>query len=223
MYGKKAKVIVNLLKKNKIIGAKGTIKIELLDTEVKVSDKSSIGNLLQEWLGEWLTVQDVYHRESENTQIPPDFYLSKNNKKDLLEIKTFDYTKSPNFDIANFDAYIRSLRNNAFRLDADYLIFGYSLTKGEVIINDLWLKKVWEITCPSNQYALRLQVKQAKIVNIRPYNFKGVKKGFQPFNSRLEFVSAIKETLVQYQGLSYADEWFDEVQESYLSFAGTKI
>jgi len=223
MYGAKAKNLVSLLKQNNIVGAEGQIKIVLLDTEVNVADKSAVGNLLQEWLESWLTLNGFYHRVNDNTQIPPDFYLDESNDTNLLEVKTFDYIKSPNFDIANFDAFVRSLRTSAFRLDADYLIFGYSLSNGVIKINDIWLKKVWEITCPSNQYAIRTQVKQNKIINIRPYNFKSNSNGFQPLGSRLKFVEAIKKTLEVYQDPDYADAWFQEVSLSYKHFANTEL
>jgi len=190
-----------------------------LGVEVEVSDKSAIGNLLQEWLGGWMVSKDIRHRSNPNSQMPPDFYLGDSSEKDLLEVKTFDYTKSPNFDVANFDAYVRDLKEKPFRLDADYLILGYSLNNGIVKINDVWLKKVWEITCPSNDYALRTQVKQGKIINIRPYNFKSMSNGFQPFRDRVSFVNAIRETLAKYKNdQDGANIWFEEIERSYRRF-----
>jgi len=109
MYGSKAQYLYDLLKEKGIIGAQGSIKLELLDTEVNVNDKSAAGNLIQEWLGQWMTLNGVYHRVDTNSQIFPDYYLGENNQTDLLEVKTFDYVKSPNFDVAQFDAYVRSL------------------------------------------------------------------------------------------------------------------
>jgi type II restriction enzyme len=160
--------------------------------------------------------EKFFYRVNKNSQEFPDFYLSKRNDRDFLEVKTFDYTKNPNFDIANFDAYIRSLKTKAHRLDADYLIMGYSLSEGIIKIHKIWLKKVWEISCPSNQYALRTQVKQRKIVNIRPYNFKSNSKGFSPFESRLAFIEAIRKTQEKYlRNPTKASEWFLEVERSY--------
>lgn len=224
MYGEKATALFKKLKKEGIVGAEGSINLDLLDVEVNISDKSAVGNLLQEWLGQWMSINEVYHRSNENSQMPPDFYLSKNNEKDWLEVKTFDYAESPNFDVANFDAYVRDLRSKAFRLDADYLIMGYSLNNGVIKINDIWLTKVWEITCPSNEYALRTQNKQGKIYNIRPYNFKLKSSGFQPFKDRLSFVKAIKETLAKYTNdENMAEEWFKDVVKSYTDFTGVSL
>jgi type II restriction enzyme len=224
MYGNKAKSLVRKLKREGIVGAEGEISFDLLEVEVDISDKSAVGNLLQEWLGEWMTVNEIYHRNNENSQMPPDFYLGRSEEKDLLEVKTFDHIKSPNFDVANFDAYVRDLRDKAFRLDADYLIMGYTLNNGAIKIDNIWLKKVWEVTCPSNKYALKTQEKQGKIYNIRPYNFKSESKGFRPFENRLGFVNAIKETLAKYgNNETEADEWFKDVTKSYKKFSGSSL
>ena len=224
MYGIKAQELLNILREKGIVGAEGSIKLELLETEVRISDKSATGNLLQEWLGQWMSLNGIYNRENENSQMFPDFYLSKEDKNDLLEIKAFDYAESPNFDVAQFDAYVRSLRTKAFRLDADYLIMGYSLADGVIKINNLWLKKIWEITCPSERFPLRTQVKQNKIHNIRPYNFKSMSSGFQPFNSRRAFIIAIKETLEKYTGDSQeANQWLQEVESNYQEFTKTQL
>lgn len=224
MHGKKAQALFSLLKERGIVGAEGHIHLELLGTELNVSDKSAAGNLIQEWLGQWMALNGVYSRSNENTQAFPDFFLSEDNNIDLLEVKTFDYVKSPNFDVAQFDAYVRSLRTNAFRLDADYLILGYSLSNGVIKINDIWLKKIWEITCGSSEFAIRTNVKQGKIHNIRPYNFKSMSQGQQPFSSRLAFVAAIRNTLEKYLNDSQeADQWLEEVSLSYTSFANKPL
>lgn len=44
--------------------------------------------------------------------------------------------------------------------DVDYLIFGYDMgDDGVVTIKDVWLKKVWEITRPMEDWSVNLQVK----------------------------------------------------------------
>ena len=85
--------------------------------------KSAIGDLFQKWFSKWLASKNIQYRTQPNTQEFPDFLLDKDsNTKGLLEIKTFDADRSANFDVANFEAYCPSLKNNAYRLDADYLI-----------------------------------------------------------------------------------------------------
>ena len=75
MYGERAKDLYDLLRKNGIVGAKGTIKLELLEVGIKISQKSSVGNLLQEWLSQWMTLNGINAREDANSQVFPDFYL----------------------------------------------------------------------------------------------------------------------------------------------------
>lgn len=216
MYGVKARELYDKLLQHHIIGATGSINIELLNVTCDVNDKSAVGSLLQEWLGAWMTENNIYHRTNPNTQEFPDYYLDSSNNNNLLEVKTFDYSKTPNFDVANFDAYVRSVMTKSYRFDADYLILGYTLNNYALKIENIWLKKIWEITCPSERYALKSQVKQGKVVNIRPYNFKNMSQGFQPFTSRLDFANAIKQTLTQYPLATFqAQEWFDTVQTDY--------
>lgn len=215
-YGVKAQELFERLKSESIVGATGRISLELLNLMIDINDKSSIGNLLQEWLGAWMAQNNIEFRTDNNTQVFPDFYLGTDNESDLLEVKTFDYNVSPNFDVAPFDAYVDSLKTKRYRLDADYLIIGYILEDGVLTIKDIWLKKIWEITCPANDLPLRVQRKRGKIYNIRPYNFKNNSTGFQPFASREDFINAIKQTLARYPMRTEDPElWVREVLPSY--------
>lgn len=101
---------------------------------------------------------------------------------------------------------------------------GYTLNNGVVKINEIWLKKIWEITCKSKKYDLRTQIKQGKIYNIRPYNFKTGAKGFQPFKSKLDFVNGIKETFAKSSNDTLkAAEWFIKVEESHKKFTRVSL
>ncbi len=224
MYGEKAFALFDRLKQDGIIDAEGKISFSLLNINVDISGKDSIGSLLQEWLGTWMDQNGIYHRNNTNPQMPPDYYLGDSDNRDWLEVKSFDFTEPPNFDIANFDAYTRDLKEKAHRLDADYLIMGYLLSHGKVQIKGIWLKKIWEISCPSAKYPIRTQVKQGKIVNIRPYNFKTNSRGFQPFQDRHCFVTGIKDTLAKYNGdPATANEWEETVKRSYHSTTGSSL
>jgi type II restriction enzyme len=215
-YGTKAQELFDKLKAEQIVGARGKISLELLGLSIDINDKSATGNLLQEWLGAWMKQNGVYFRTDDNTQIFPDFYLGENNASELLEIKTFDYNEAPNFDVAPFDAYVDSLKTKSYRLDADYLILGYTLEDGLLTIKDVWLKKIWEITCPARDLPLRVQRKRGKIYNIRPYNFKNNSTGFQPFATKEDFVNAIKETLAHYpMRTENPESWVRQVLPSY--------
>lgn len=224
MYSNEAKYIFDELKKAGIIGAVGAIKFELLNAEVVIKEKSAIGYLFQEWLATWFNERGIYNRLLDNSQEFPDFFLSQSVTESLLELKTFHYEATPAFDIANFNTYVNSLRSKAYRLDADYIIVGYTLREGVLAINDVWLKKIWELTKPSERFPLNCQVKYDEIVNIRPYNIKTNPKGiFQPFKTRGDFVIAIHDTLAVYRNPEYAHDWLREVRQSYKQHTGREI
>jgi hypothetical protein len=210
-----ANILYTTLIESGVRNTQGRVQLELMGVSIDIADKSATGNLLQEWLGGWMSQNGIQFRVQDNTQAFPDFFLGQNDTHALLEMKSFDYTNSPNFDVANFDTYRRSIATHAYRLDADYLIFGYELETNGLIIRDVWLKKVWEICCPAEQYPLRTQVKQGVIHNIRPYNFKLMSKGYQPFANRLDFVNAIKETVHLYKPEEDVEDWFNQVKNSY--------
>lgn len=224
MYGDEAKNIYEELKNAGIVGAVGGIKFELLNAEVTINDKSAIGYLLQEWLGAWLTERGIYNRLLDNSQEFPDFLLTEANDRALLELKSFSYESSPAFDVANFNSYVNSLRSKAYRLDADYLIFGYTMREGILVINDVWIKKIWELTKSSDRYPLNCQVKYNEIVNIRPYNIKSnPQTRNKAFSTRDAFLEAIYGTLVMYRSKQYATDWLKEVQNSYRDFTKTQL
>ena len=103
----------------------GRIIFELNGIPVIVNSKDSVGHMLQDWTEAWANQNNIYIRSNPSTQEFPDFYLSNSNQDNLLEIKSFDYQASPNFDIANFETYIYSLLEVPKKLDASYLVFGY--------------------------------------------------------------------------------------------------
>ena len=212
-----AQQIFDLLKAENLQAQTGRIEVFFAGITLLVKDKSSVGNLLQEWFGLWLQSKNIFYRQKINTQEFPDFLLGlTSDTENLLEIKVFDATASPNFDTANFDAYIRSVRTHAHRLNADYLIFAYSLEDGVLKVTDFWLKKIWEISGTSSTRPIRVQEKQQKIVNLRPILwFSQAKKVTPAFNSKEVFLEAIKETLVQTHGSDYAEKWFLEVSQNY--------
>ncbi|VEP18499.1 conserved hypothetical protein [Hyella patelloides LEGE 07179] len=217
--------IYDLLIENKITNSFGNIKFEFLNLSVNIREKSAIGDLFQEWFAQWLETNDIEYRTPTNTQEFPDFLLdSQSNIKNLLEVKTFDYSRSANFDVANFEAYNRSLRTQAYRLDADYLIFAYLLLDGQFKIEKLWLKKIWQITGKSDKYPMKCQIKQGTIYNIRPVSWYSQRAKFKPFNNRLEFVEALHQTLMKYPKTQVSsNDWLNSVLQNYLSHTGQRL
>jgi hypothetical protein len=105
----KANEIYTLLIENQITKNQGDITFDFLNISIKINEKSAVGDLFQEWLAEWMRQQGIKFRIKQNSQEFPDFLLDEDsNTKDLLEIKTF--YSSPNFDVANFEAYCDSLQ-----------------------------------------------------------------------------------------------------------------
>jgi len=206
-----------------VLGKTGNIIFTLNDISVTINTKDSIGNMLQDWIEAWAIQNKIYIRPNPQTQEFPDFYLSESNEDDLLEIKSFDAHASPNFDIANFDTYVRSLLENPKKLDAHYLVFSYSLNNGKITVEGVWLKRIWELSTSSNSWDLKLQVKQGTIYNIRPVNFVSKRANIaQAFKNKLEFLEAIQNVLNQYDKTKgQYGNWLNTFKEKYQEATGT--
>ena len=214
-----------LVNEYKIIGEKGKITFTLKDLTISIETKDIVGNLLQEWLKAWFVKEDIDFEENSNSQVFPDFYLDKNDKKlGLLEVKSFDWDRGPGFDLANFDSYCNSLLTSAYRLDSDYLIFAYQMNGDELSIKNVWLKKIWELACPSGTYPLKVQEKKSVIYNIRPSTWYSEKNKFKPFNSLEEFLAALNETRYQYPQTRHTNgHWLKNVLKNYEEHTGVKL
>jgi len=143
------KDIFNLLiQEDKILEIDGQIRFFFGDINIIVKQKDVIGNIMQEWVKGWLDHRKIEYAVNTNSQMPPDFFLNPEDKTiDLLEIKAFNRSASPGFDIADFRMYANEIVSKPYMLNVDYLIFGYNMSvEGAVTIRNVWLKKVWEIT-----------------------------------------------------------------------------
>lgn len=208
-----------ILKNLHLENQSGEIRFNLAGVSVKINTTDTVGITLQAWLKQFLTDNNFYFSEPANTQEFPDFFLDDvDSHKHMLEIKAFNYDAAPGFDIANFESYCASVKNKPYRLDADYLIFGYLMdTDGNITIKKLWLKKIWQIAGTSQKYPLRTQVKREMIYNIRP-NCVFKKDQTGPFNSKEEFLEAIYETLICYKGKLFADDWKSTLVVNYKNY-----
>lgn len=216
-----------LINEDKILELQGQIKFFFGDVNIVVKQKDVVGNIIQEWLQGWLDKRGVDYAPSENTQMPPDFFLNPANKtRDLLEVKAFNRVASPGFDIADFRMYEEEIIEKPYMLDVDYLIFGYDMSSsGIVTVRDLWLKKVWEITRRMEGWAINLQVKQGVVHKIRPGVWYSTNKGNIPMFTCLEdFISAVEETVYQNPKThDSAASWKKKFLASYESFYGKKL
>ena len=222
----KAQNIFNKLKEMGIVGATGKITMSMLGVSFELSGKSALGDILQEWLKNWLDTEHIYYRVNSNSQEPPDFFLSDTDAVDLLEIKVFDYAASPNFDVANFDTYIRAILDKPYKIDADYLIIGYELNDSNLVIKQIWLKKIWEICRSSKKFPINTQCKQGKIYNIRPATWYASDPTFPAFQTRKQFIEALNDTVNVYEHLSNEiskDTWLSCVATKYEQTTGRTL
>lgn len=218
-----ARKLYEALVSSGIVGATGETNFELHGLKTLVRDSSIVGNVIQEWLKAFMKSKKISFRTKPNSQEFPDFLMNPDNDQiDLIEVKCFK--KSPNFDVANFLAYCRSLTTAPYRLDADYLIFKYEENETGIVITDIWLKKVWEICSPSERSRLKIQWKQSVPFNIRPSTWYAKKPKYSSFATRLDFVTAIKQVLdTSSVGGGLQKGWITSVKSLYKVQTGQEL
>lgn len=202
----------HLISQRNLIGQTGVISFNYAGFTATIKSKDVVGNIVQEWLGHWLNAQGMVWETRTHTQSWPDFVL---NDRSHLEVKSFDSEAGPNFDVANFDAFVRSLWiGEVHRLDTPYLVFSYvsNQSTGVITLNNYWFKNIWELTGPSNTNILNLQVKQGTATNIRPKNWRSAR--VQTFGSRQEFVYALSQAVTRFSQIDYPD-WYLVVKDHY--------
>lgn len=206
--------IEELITQHNIIGQTGVISFNYAGFQSFVISKDIIGNTIQDWFGQWIISKGLVWEMGAHSQSWPDFVLSDGTH---LEVKTFDSNAGPNFDLANFDAFIRSLwEGNVARLDTPHLVFSYisDPQSGVITINDFWVRNMWELTGASPKNILSLQVKQNQPVNIRPKNWRSPTVSL--FTSRQEFVLALSQVVTRYRSAEFPD-WYKVVENHYVT------
>jgi hypothetical protein len=211
--------IFDQFKKSGIEGSTGNIRIELAGLSVELETKDIVGGAIQEWFENWLLSKKIKFNKPTNTQSFPDFLIEK---KTFLEVKCFDSSRGPAFDIANYGSYVDSLLTIPERLDASYLIFSYSMFGTTLKIEEIWLKNIWEIAGPSPTNILEVQKKRGTPYNIRP------KPWYAPtsrnFSSREEFVEALHLSALKFSSPpSHFEDWLLVVRELYLNKTGNAL
>lgn len=197
----------------------GIMTFSLGELSVQLESMDIVGGAIQDWLGEWLRSQKIEFTTPQNTQSFPDFILGPS---DYLEVKCFNYSAGPAFDIANYGAYIDSLLINPERLDASYLIFGYSMANKVIKIEEVWLRKIWEIAGPSPTNILEIQKKRGEPVNIRPKKWYTHEK--RNFESKSHFVEALHKSALHFSyPRSHNKNWLKNLEISYLKKTGKQI
>lgn len=164
---------------------------------------------------------------AESTQMPPDFFLDPDDKTHaLLEVKAFNRSASPGFDIADFAMYAEEIIREPYMLDVDYLIFGYDMSdNGIVTVKNVWLKKVWEITRRMADWPLNLQVSRDVVKKIRPgVWYSDRPRDFLTFRRIEDFISAMEETVYQNEVTrSKGSQWKNRFLAAYKNFYGNSL
>ena len=156
-------------------------------------------------------------------QSSPDFWLNASNKnEDWLEVKSF--TGSPNFDISAYNSYINLIIDQPYKLQSNYLLIKYKMNGGIVTIEDCWLKKIWEISCPSSKWPVKVQDKRGTIFNLRPATWYSEKTDYPVFKSIEHFLSALEETVYKYPDThAKGATWADKLKQSYKNYYGIDL
>ena len=203
----------------------GKIQFTLADVSIIVKQNNVVGNIIEEWLDSWLSEHDFDHIYNHG-QCSPDFWIDPDNMNEKwLEIKSF--TGSANFDIANFMSYIQEVIDKPWKLHSKYLCIKYTMdaTSGIVTIDDVWLKNVWEISCPSNSWAVKVQDKKRVIYNLRPATwYSSGRTKYNVFESLADFLSALDYVIKTYPATSQIGlSWRAKVSKSYKEYYGNDL
>ncbi len=216
-----------LILEDDIRSLKGQIRFHLGNVSIIVKRKDIVGNIVQEWLEGWLVARGVEFDPNPNTQMPPDVFLNPDNHAEhLLEIKAFDRESSPAFDIADFKAFVNELIEHPYHLDTDFLIFGYKMDEktGDVVILDLWLKKIWEITKTMDNWPITVQYKNGILQKMRPGNWYTTRGNNKVFASKEHYLAAFEETIYQNpETHALGAQWKNRFKRSYKNHYGTDI
>ena len=205
----------------------GSITFQLGNIDVGVKRRDVIGDIIQDWVCEWLKRARIDFIANPLPQKSPDIYLNpKNLRQDWLEIKAFNRSDNPRFSIATFNFFVEDCVRRPWHLDADYLIFGYSMDTetGGLKIKDLWLKKIWEITKPMTKWPLTVKTRNNEAVEIRPCTWYATKTSTKVFESLEDFLAALEASIYQNpETRSKSSRWRNRFLKNYKKHYGRSI
>lgn len=208
-----------------IQGQMGTITIQIAGIPKISNSNDIIGNCVQEWIPQWLEDNGLNLYSNEHTQQFPDFTATIDGKVYDMEVKCWNYNCNPGFDIANFDSFYQTIFKNPKKLNAKYLIFGYTPTTHGFRIEKIYLKNIWEITKASRNYPIGLQVKRSRPYALRPYAFH--KRPDDSFSTRKEFVEAIAKARERFPLDNSTPEdskiWVEKVSMNFKELTGEDL
>lgn len=221
-----------LVNDDKILTKKGMITFSLGNIDIVVKRRDVVGNIMQEWIEGWLRKNNIDYALNDNTQMPPDFYLDPENKKEgLMEIKAFNYKGGPGFDIADFRMYEQEIAQKPWMLNVTYLIFGYDMSdEGVVTIKKVWQKKVWEMSRPMKSgnsksiWPINLQIKKGTVHKMRPAKWYAKSTRFAIFQNKEDFLAAMEETVYKNKDTREdAQDWLQIFLDNYEKYYGVSL
>jgi len=186
--------IYNHLINSGIVNQQIKLTCSIQNITFNIQTRDILGNIIQEWLGNWLNTNGFNWNPPSNSQSFPDFAI---NRTEMLECKSFNADEGPAFDVANFKSYVDSLLITPQRLLADYIIIPWKEINGNFYINNIYIKNVWKITSLMTGVKSNLvthQVKKGVIYNIRP-SATFYQNNNRVFQNRKDFVSALSKTI----------------------------
>lgn len=194
----KIEKLFNIIQENILNVVHFDSKVKVGSFDISIGQNEIITYIIKEWLDKWMTESGFSH-DYNHAQSSPDFWLDvDNHDTEWLEIKAF--TGSPNFDIANMMSYITEVIEKPWKLHSKYLCLKYKMDEesGIVTVSDAWLKSVWEISCPSSKWAVKVQDKKGVIYNLRPATWYSKSTQYPIFQSLEHFLSALDYVLKTY-------------------------
>lgn len=208
----------------------GQITFKMCDLEVAVTTSDAVGSVMENWVKQWLENNNVAFDPNPDTQKKPDLYLNPaDHKHGLVEIKAFNGSRSPAFDIADFVGFSNELIERPYLLEIECLVFAYvmNVQSGEIKIKDIWLRYIWELANSSKIWPLHVQGSgdKAQIKKIRPGNWFSKKAKYKTFESKLDFLSAYEQTLYEFGGTrtGRASNWRHDFINSYKNYYGEEL
>ena len=95
---------------------------------------------------------------------------------------------------------------------------------GNVLIQDVWLKKIWEITKTMSDWPITVQYKNGLLQKMRPGNWYTTKGKGRVFASKEDYLSAFEQTVFQNpETRAQSAQWKRRFQESYRKHYGEEI
>ena len=208
-YHPKSRKIKSCLEQQFGANIHGHIQFLIKGKRYEITSSDVIGGVVQDWIGQFLASRDELKLlKNTETQDFPDYFLDSR-KSCAFEVKCYNVNGSPGFDLANFERYLDAVdgKRRALFVDADYLVIGYRQSKAGISLEKFMLKKIWQMTGPSDKYPISLQVKRKIPFNIRPKNFtseKIIRTGL--FTSSDEFLAALDKAAKMFSRGRYAKD-----------------